>query len=485
MRKKPSAMTASTELVRWLMPLVLTNCASTPSSAGARNDGIRDAGPSDDFPDGAPPGNAPDGAPSRDVPDTGMSDAEDEPSNPDFVWLTQVGTEETDHGDALAIASDGALVLTGLSFGASPDFEQAGGGDILLAKLDAADGSVTWQVQVGSPELDQPLAVAFDSNGDVIVVGYTNGVLDASEGAGTDGFAAKFDGDDGTLLWLSQFGTDAYDEIDSLAIDSNGDVFVVGYTEGVLGDTALGYGDVALGKLDGVDGHALWWTQFGGPGVDTPHDVEVDAAGDVLVAGVTEGEFEGHAPLGGSDGFVSKHDGTDGRALWVQLVGSTADDAVRALTVDEDGDFYAVGETEGDLDGPNAGMLDAFVSKRAGEDGEEVWTTQLGTPTWDLALSTFWAATDTLLVAADSYGPLGPQHIKARDIVALWMDPTNGTVTGSEQFGTLSHDFSGGIAGDADGNAYVAGTVGSELVAGAGLGSFDGFVVKLAEPSGM
>ena len=113
-----------------------------------------------------------------------------------------------------------------------------------------------------------------------------------------------------------------------------------------------------------------------------------------------------------------------------------------------------------------------------------LWKNQLGTATWDIGLSVYYANDETLIVGADTYGDLGARHVKARDVAVFWMDPDTGAVRDSSQFGSVSHDFGNDITGDDIGNAYVAGIVGNELVPGKAQGAFDGFVIKLAGPFG-
>ncbi len=397
---------------------------------------------------------------------------------PDFAWLVHVGTTETDHGDAIAVSPDGDIAVVGLTLGAVQEATQLGYGDVFLARLSGVDGGVLWQVQLGSPQADQPLDVAFDPSGNILIAGYTEGTADEMvDTAEADGFVAKVDGQNGELIWWSQPGTEQFDAIDSLAIDDAGNVLVAGHTEGALGGIAQGNGDVVLGKLDGSDGTPLWWAQYGSSEFDTAYDIAVDAAGDFFVVGYSSGDFEGIASRGAEDAFVTKHSGDDGAMIWSSTIGTDATDMARAVAVDSEGDIYVAGDTEGAVGGANAGALDVFVSKRGGQDGQSLWLRQLGTPTIDVAVSLYWTE-EALLFSADSYGPLGPRHIKARDVVVLWLN-ASGDVERSVQLGTEAHDYGGGSVMDRAGRAYVVGTTGAELVPDTALGSFDAFVAKL------
>jgi hypothetical protein len=56
---------------------------------------------------------------------------------------------------------------------------------------------------------------------------------------------------DGTLRWTLPFGTPGGDLAHGVALDSNGNVYVAGYTEGVLGGASAGSLDAFVMRIDG------------------------------------------------------------------------------------------------------------------------------------------------------------------------------------------------------------------------------------------
>src|SRR5690606_18905260 len=94
--------------------------------------------------------------------------------------------------------------------------------------------------------------------------------------------------------WIQQFGTWNDDQALDVAFDSNGNVVVVGFTGSELpGHTQVGYYD-AFVRLIGSDGTVSWSRQLGTTLDDEARSVAVDNDGNILIAGMTNGEFPGY-----------------------------------------------------------------------------------------------------------------------------------------------------------------------------------------------
>ena len=122
---------------------------------------------------------------------------------------------------------------------------------------------------------------AVDGNGNAYVAGCTYG-LTSNQGV-QDAFVRKFD-PSGAVLWTQQIGTSGYDYCSALGVDGNDDVFVVGSTGGAFEGSNAGSGDIFVSKLD-AGGATLWTKQIGTPLDDSAHGAAVDSAGDVYVVG--------------------------------------------------------------------------------------------------------------------------------------------------------------------------------------------------------
>ena len=121
----------------------------------------------------------------------------------------------------------------------------------------------------------------------------------------------------------------------------------------------------------------VWSKQFGSERADYIDQLAVDADGNLYVVGSTDGAIV-EPSAGGPDGYLIKFD-PDGNELWRRQIGSEGHDFLSAVTVGADGMVYAAGTAEGDFLGENQGRGDLFVTM-CDLDGNEMWTVSLGGP---------------------------------------------------------------------------------------------------------
>ena len=101
------------------------------------------------------------------------------------------------------------------------------------------------------------MGIALDSSDNSYITGYTSDDLAGTGNAGLyDVFIAKHD-TSGIQVWMEQFGTSANDFGYGIAVDSSGNSYVTGYTEGELVGTGTGANDPFIAKHD-PSGNQLW-----------------------------------------------------------------------------------------------------------------------------------------------------------------------------------------------------------------------------------
>jgi len=278
------------------------------------------------------------------------------------LWTLQFGTAAFD--ETRLVAADGLdhIYVGGYTEGSFAGFTAAGAGDAFVSQLDAVTGAVNWTFQIGSSAYDYSLGLAADSLGNVYLGGRTEGALPGQTAfGGNDAFVLKLDVN-GTLQWVSQFGTANYERLRGVAVDSTGSILVTGYTGGALpGQTALGGGDAFLRKLD-PDGNTLWTRQFGTTAYDEGLGIAVDADDRIVVGGTTYGTFPGESNPSGADAFIRVFL-PDGTAVFTDQFGGTGDVLTDGgVALDTSGHAYLAGYTNGALPGQtNAGSNDAFL----------------------------------------------------------------------------------------------------------------------------
>lgn len=213
---------------------------------------------------------------------------------------------------------------------------------------------------------------------------------------------------------------------------------------------------------DAVCGPASVYRQFGTTSSDYAMAVAVGSTG-VCVAGYTSGTLVSGMRVGGTDAFVRKYD-FNGTILWTQQFGSTLNDYVRDVAVDDEDNVYVAGYTEGPLDGSNLGMLDAYVRKYD-SNGNVQWTRQFGTSQTEYALGVAVEASGNVYVAGLTQGALSGMNLGNADSYVRKYD-AGGTHQWTAQFGTASSDraYDVAVVGSGSGaNVYVAGFAVSAL----------------------
>jgi hypothetical protein len=275
-----------------------------------------------------------------------------------LLWTRQLGTGSSAASYSVAIDGSGNAYISGETDG-SLGGPNAGYSDAFLVKYDLF-GSLLWARQLGTASYDASWSVAVDGSGNAYISGVTEGSLGGPIAGIADAFLAKYD-TSGVLLWTRQLGTGGWDETNSVAIDSSGNAYISGYTSDSLGGPYAGGGaDAFLAKYD-ASGVLLWKRQLGTSGGDGSNSVAIDSSGNAYISGSTEGSL-GSPNAGGYDAFLAKYDAS-GSLLWTCQLGTSDYDQSYSVAIDGSGNAYISGLTGGSLGGPNLGGMDAFLAK--------------------------------------------------------------------------------------------------------------------------
>lgn len=140
------------------------------------------------------------------------------------------------------------------------DLVSQGDSDLFVAKF-SPDGTHLWSQRFGDENHQSGNSVAVDGEGNVVVTGHYQGAMNlggddlvSSQGS-TDFFVAKWS-PAGDHFWSKRFGDETTEFGTGVAVDAQGDVLVTGSFEGVMnlgGDDLVceGLYDVFLAKLSG------------------------------------------------------------------------------------------------------------------------------------------------------------------------------------------------------------------------------------------
>ena len=221
------------------------------------------------------------------------------------------------------------------------------------------------------------------------------------------------------LLWTSQLaiagidlstflGGNALDGNPQVALDAEGNIFIVGETSsadfpttpGAFDPTFNGSGDIFVTKLS-ADGSSLLFSTFvGGSGFDTPAAIVLDANGNVLIAGNTRSPRFPTTPdvfdltfNEGNDVFVMKLSADGSRVLFSTFVGDVGEGggAVRGIALDQDGQPVITGETFAPDFPTTTGAFDTMFNS-VETFASDIFVTTLAVDASRLLFSTFAAA---------------------------------------------------------------------------------------------
>jgi hypothetical protein len=198
---------------------------------------------------------------------------------------------------------------------------------------------------------------------------------------------------DGTRRWATIMGGNNTDIAGGVGVDSTGNITVsvttystdFPVTAGAFRTTyAGGITDGAIIRFDS-SGVRRWGTYFGSTGRDHVGGVAVDRRGSIIVAGytdgpdcpVTAGAFQSTSS-GSNDLFISKFDSSGGR-LWSTYYGGQYDDWGDEIAVDFNGNIAVAGTTNS---GNFPVSLGAFRTTFAGGDAFLLLFDSLGNRKW-------------------------------------------------------------------------------------------------------
>ena len=325
------------------------------------------------------------------------------------LWARRWGGNDATFPQAVAVGSDGAVVVAGYFMGTTDlgggPLASAGARDMFVVKY-SGSGAHVWSRRFGAVNDDVAYGVGIDPAGDVLVGGFFRSTVDFGGGAltsvfnGLDSVVVKLAGATGAHVWSKKFFNNSDDAIYGLALDQAGNPIVTGSYQGRLnlgcGEyRSVGGQDVFVAKLTGAAGACLWSRSFGGIDTDRAQAVAVDGAGDVAVVGLFSftADFGTGAltSAGSNDGFLVKLAGADGASRWARRFGGSALDTAFGVAADRDGNVSVTGFFQGTADFgggavTSAGFEDVFVAT-FDATGAPRWSRRFGGTSSDQAFA--------------------------------------------------------------------------------------------------
>lgn len=258
----------------------------------------------------------------------------------EIQWSKSYGTSQNDSSRHLYIDNHG-IYVEGETHGEMDGNSSYGATDVFVIKFDF-NGQQDWTRTIGGTGIDFARGVVTDSAGNIYIAGSAIGQLNGQTTQDRDGFITKFNMQ-GDNLWTKLFGTESYDDVFNLAIDSLDNLYVSGRYRASVNNI-----DIYLTKFN-TAGTRLWRREIGTSEFESVGDVAIDVNGNLYITGFTAGQFPGQIPKGLQDIFLAKYD-SSGNALWLNTIGGTGNDYGYGILLDGAGDVLISAASTGVID---------------------------------------------------------------------------------------------------------------------------------------
>jgi hypothetical protein len=299
-------------------------------------------------------------------------------ANGGLSYSTYLGGSGSDVGQSIAVdSSDNAYVTGYTSSGNFPTTSRAfqrslsGLQNVFITKLNPSGTTIEYSTLLGGNDYDFGFGIAVNKEGNAYVTGTTYGIFSdtfpttsnayqtAASGSG-DAFVSKLSADGSTLVYSTFLGGAGYDGARGIALDTNGNAYVTGYTQsntfpttaGAAQTTLNGTEDAFVTKLNSDGSGLVYSTYLGGSGNDAGFGIAVGTNGYAYITGYTQSaDFPTTATAiqtangTGKEPFMAALNASGAQLAYSTYLGGSNGDGAYAIAVDSSNNAYVTGYT--------------------------------------------------------------------------------------------------------------------------------------------
>jgi hypothetical protein len=291
------------------------------------------------------------------------------PDGSSLVFSTYLGGSEKD--TAYAVTTDAAsnVYVTGQTFSQNYPLVNAyqstikSFNDAFLTKL-SDTGAVQFSTLLGGYSVEAAFGVALDSSNNIYISGITASLdfptqnpYQAARANNTDAFVSKFSNDGQTLLYSTYLGGNNDESAENVAIDSAGNIYLVGNTASTnfplanafVASHQGGINDVFVAKLNPTTNTLMYSSYYGGSGDDYAFGLAVNADNRAVVGGFTTSSNlltvnQWYTDQPGNDAFILALDDA-GQPTFSTYYGGSGIDEAHDIALVADQYLYMTGIT--------------------------------------------------------------------------------------------------------------------------------------------
>lgn len=314
-----------------------------------------------------------------------------------LLYSTYIGGILDDHGQDIILDEEENMVISGntisIDFPIKNAYDITHNGDIdcFLLKLNSTGNNLEYSTYIGGSESDKVNSITVDELGNIFLAGHTESpdfptvnAYDSSYNGGGrprwffgDCFVLKINSSGNELLYSTYVGgSDGPEIANSIVSDSQGNVYVTGWTEssdfpiiGAYDDSLNGSSDCFVFKLNATGEALTYSTYIGGNASENSGSISIEPLGHITICGRTDSsDFPtlnayDETWNGEGDCFIVQLSPNGSSLEFATYIGGSLGDLGVDIVVHDSAIIYVLGSTKS----PDFPTLNAFDDSYHGE----------------------------------------------------------------------------------------------------------------------